>query len=107
MAEAEKLEEPQFVHDCTRCKFLGRFEFDGRLTKGTEHFKCDLYVCETAIPFGPTLLGRFSDDGPDYVSTPIELVERDEKRLRTWETQATHTPAVIEALDRYRKHKLS
>ena len=49
-------EPPRLMHDCGRCAYLGRF--------GAE----DLYVC------GPpgSVIARFGDDGPDYLSTPID-----------------------------------
>lgn len=94
---------PQHKHDCNRCVFLGRYSFDGPLSTGeTEHFESDLYVCQSQI-LGPSLLGRFSDDGPDYVSCPLELVERDEIARR--ENPSTHGPALLEALNRYRRMK--
>jgi hypothetical protein len=45
---------PWYKHDCTNCTFLGQFE------------EYDLYYC----PQGniPTVIARFSDDGPDYTS---------------------------------------
>lgn len=96
-------ETPQHQHDCDRCQFLGRFEFDGPLSDGTtEHFKSDLYVCPEQV-LGPSLIGRFSDDGPDYVSSPMEIVVQHEARMRA--EPATHTPALIEALERYRARK--
>lgn len=48
-------EKPLFRHDCDKCTFLGR------------HAGHDLYFC----PQGglvPTVIARFGDDGPDYVS---------------------------------------
>ncbi len=45
----------RFQHDCDKCKPLGEFG------------AADLYFCEQVIG-GPTLIARYSDDGPDYSS---------------------------------------
>jgi len=44
----------RYIHDCEQCVDLGTFE----------HY--DLYFCEQNG--SPTLLARYSDDGPDYLS---------------------------------------
>jgi hypothetical protein len=55
---------PRFAHDCQHCVFLGRFKnaFDD----------CDLYFCAqnaSSTAHGhPTVIARFSDEGPDYSS---------------------------------------
>lgn len=51
--------KPRFQHDCDRCVFLGAFS--------EENHNCDLYFCSQG-GLGPTLLARYSDKGPDYVS---------------------------------------
>jgi hypothetical protein len=51
---------PTWKHDCNRCKFLGQ-------TIGGKHV-VDLYVCETSPERSPTLVARYSDEGPDYAS---------------------------------------
>jgi hypothetical protein len=52
---------PKWRHDCDRCRFLGQTIGGGRLT--------DLYVCDTRGPdSSPSVIARFSDDGPDYYS---------------------------------------
>lgn len=58
--------KPQWKHDCTNCRFLG-------LTIGGGHL-ADLYVCEGSDPGDrdPTILARFSDEGSDYLSCPLE-----------------------------------
>ena len=50
--------KPQFHHDCERCIFLGAFS-------EAEH-NCDLYYC--AQVGSPTLIARYSSEGPDYCS---------------------------------------
>jgi hypothetical protein len=47
------VEQPKYDHDCDRCQFLGTF--DGH----------DLYYCPGG---GPTIIARYSSDGPDYSS---------------------------------------
>ena len=44
---------PSYQHDCDCCRFLGVY-------KGH-----DLYHCEDQ----DTFIARYSDDGPDYIST--------------------------------------
>lgn len=48
------MEKPRYQHDCSTCTFLGRYK------------EYDLYYC----PQGgrEIVIGRFSDDGPDYIS---------------------------------------
>ncbi len=60
--EKIRLIEPEFKHDCTGCTFLGRFE--GR----------DLYHCGRHA-MGVTLIARWSDDGPDYISGMVFAAE--------------------------------
>jgi len=46
--------DPQFVHDCPDCTFLGC------------HDKFDLYHCrQHGIP---TVIARYGSDGPEYIS---------------------------------------
>jgi hypothetical protein len=52
-AVANKI-KPLFVHDCDQCIFLGSFN------------DCDLYVHTS--PIWPTVIARWSSDGPDYYS---------------------------------------
>ena len=49
------MEKPRYQHDCNTCTFLGQYK------------EYDLYYC----PQGggrDTVIGRFSDNGPDYIS---------------------------------------
>ncbi len=51
-------ESPLYKHDCSQCEFLGSHRF--------MEDDYDLYFC---LRDGfPTLLARWSDDGPDYLS---------------------------------------
>ena len=47
--------EPRYTHSCSKCTFLGQYN------------EYDLYHC---IQVGgmPTVIARYSDDGPDYMS---------------------------------------
>lgn len=49
---------PQFTHDCSACKFI------------TTVGKIDVYVCGTSIS---SIIARFSNEGSDYASMPIEI----------------------------------
>jgi hypothetical protein len=49
-------EKPQFTHDCDICTFLGTFN------------GADLYHHAES---SPTIIARFSSDGPDYTSGVI------------------------------------
>ncbi len=54
------LETPQFVHDCDRCVFLGRYQHgDG--------VNYDLYYADHGgLP--DTVIARFGDEGSEYQS---------------------------------------
>ena len=51
---------PLYEHDCGRCEYLGRYEYDG------DNF--DLYYCAHEVGGEPTVIARWSSDGPDYTS---------------------------------------
>lgn len=51
--------KPIYAHDCTGCTFLGTYEWDGQ--------SYDLYTCKQSCNW-PTVLARYSSDGPDYLS---------------------------------------
>lgn len=61
ICDIEHLNDPRNVpparhkHDCERCVYLG------------QHDEYDLYYCEQNAG-SATLVARWSDDGPDYVS---------------------------------------
>lgn len=48
-------EKPLFTHDCPSCVYLG------------QHDAHDLYYCAKQVG-GPTVIARYSSDGPDYCS---------------------------------------
>ena len=65
------VETPFFVHDCSKCTFLGRVtqERPAEEHKGIEALRWaawDLYFCpQHGLP---TVIARFGHAGPDYVS---------------------------------------
>jgi len=71
--------KPQFQHDCDKCDFLGRVvhttalhpdfmppdeDYAELFALGTAKV-VDLYLCKKG---SWTVIARYSDDGPDYVS---------------------------------------
>lgn len=52
---------PKFQHDCTACAFLGHYH---------DH---DVYL--HGWPLHQSVIARFGDDGPDYASAPLSVVE--------------------------------
>ena len=59
------MSKPNFQHDCNECKFLGT------INNNLENVDC--YYCETSIT-GSTLIARFSGNGPDYSSMPVNML---------------------------------
>lgn len=57
--------KPMFVHDSDCCVFLGHYH-DSTFSMCSERRAFDLYWCEQGGD--PTVLARYSDDGPDYFS---------------------------------------
>ena len=51
---------PKFIHDCESCVYLGARSLYG-YGRYTDY---DFYYCQR----DKTLLARFGDDGPDYIS---------------------------------------
>ena len=59
---------PQFTHDCECCTFIGRYESD-KLYDG--------WVCAVKDnPSHSSLILRFSDEGCDYLSSPVYQCEK-------------------------------
>lgn len=52
-------QKPLFKHECTSCTFLGT----------SSDNKADLYFCPQSG--SPTIIARYSDDGPDYISGAV------------------------------------
>lgn len=61
--------KPLYKHDCNKCIFLGSV-FDV-LNK----VDADLYCCPMEVS-GPSILVRYSSDGPDYWSNNFEHWEK-------------------------------
>lgn len=98
-------EEPLFEHDCDKCKFLGRYTYGASFMDGPRETTVDLYSCKGR--FELSLIARFSSEGPDYSSFPLDAVEIIEARGRTKEETGTYTWALFEALRRYKSEKAS
>lgn len=56
----DKPNPPLWRHDCPQCVPLGTFTFH------------DLYFCQGIL--GGTVLARYGNDGPEYLSTPVEIL---------------------------------
>jgi hypothetical protein len=48
-----------YQHDCKNCTFIKSID------------NTDIYICYTCIG-GPSIITRFSSDGPDYSSMPVK-----------------------------------
>lgn len=57
---------PRFAHDCTACVFLGTNTLPDSEVAWYPRV-ADLYFCNQG-GFLPTVIARYSDDGPDYSS---------------------------------------
>jgi len=55
------MENPRYVHECSTCIFLGLYE------------EYDLYYCPQSG--NPTVIARYSSDGPDYLSSMISCMK--------------------------------
>ena len=59
-------DNPQFIHDCESCTFLGT-DIDSDTNKTV-----DMYFCsQNGIP---TIIMRYGDNGEDYISAPISVI---------------------------------
>jgi len=62
--------KPKHIHDCDNCVFLGTW------------YRYDLYSCTTELDTDTdyiTILARYTDDGPDYISCELRHVKEIEK----------------------------
>jgi len=84
---------PLYQHDCENCKFLGSY------------IDMDLYVCPRERR--PTVICRYSSDGPDY-SSGIEFIGFNENlteaAFRAVSAGYLSVDLVRKQLDRYIKH---
>jgi hypothetical protein len=58
--------KPIYKHDCERCQFVARVSNQGMPDT-------DWYYCASDIS-GATIIGRHSNDGPDYYSCPVNML---------------------------------
>lgn len=65
-AEVNPIPDPQYVHDCSACHYLGRI----LSPEGTEEW--DVYFCGKSED-GSVIL-RHGNDGPQYASMPSDLI---------------------------------
>ena len=63
--------KPKWSHDCTGCRFLGRYvpPMNSPMDKPVVR---DLYFCDKSD--GGTVIARYGDDGPDYSSLPLTVL---------------------------------
>jgi hypothetical protein len=60
-----------YQHNCDNCRALGTFEHEEARGEGDVGIRTyDLYTC------GDSVIARFGDDGPEYVSSLMALVVR-------------------------------
>lgn len=87
---------PRHKHDCERCVFLGSYE------------NFDLYVCPASGERISTVVARYGDDGPDYVSGahwPICFADEPEYFFPLKGSDAALTIALLRALKAGYKYK--
>lgn len=63
---------PLYTHDCDQCVFCGHMPF-------RERNIADVYICrrtKTRARVHTTVVVRYSDEGSEYTSLPIEIAER-------------------------------
>ena len=66
-----------FYHDCDSCVYLGSKQiYYYALDKMRDY---DLYICQD----GPTLLARFGNDSPDYMSRRAKHLDANYPELMT------------------------
>jgi hypothetical protein len=103
-------EQPYFEHDCAKCIFLGKHTYHApHCTAEREEYTIlttvDLYYCPNSESFsGGSLLARFNSEDSEYSSCPASLLLRDRKHREA--EPSTHSPALLEALDRAIKRNL-
>jgi hypothetical protein len=60
--------KPRYKHDCDSCTWLGTITYPAPLSDDSAPMRnADLYCCVKCIG-GPSLIARYSSDGPDYAS---------------------------------------
>lgn len=63
---------PRFQHDCAKCWYHGNMDWHNPL------ISYDVYTCEAAYPNSDrvSLILRHGDEGSQYLSMPIRMVDR-------------------------------
>ncbi len=59
--------KPFYTHDCEQCQFLGTVLND-------KQNPVDLYVHVNCGTYGPTILARHGNNGPEYTCAPIGAI---------------------------------
>jgi len=108
--QAAEMQKPQFIHDCDKCTFLGRYRsrMFSVVPKGSADpiSNYDLYYC------GCTVVARYGDKGSDYTSGfgTVGVLPLREARIRAERLGVDFgalrddkiKKLVVEAHDRYR-----
>lgn len=63
-------ESPSWQHDCDRCVFLGKY--DAFLEELNRDATFDLYICVSKTHGFHTVLARFGNDAPEYLSFTVD-----------------------------------
>lgn len=69
---------PRHRHDCDDCEFLG--VADGTNPGGDDSDDFDLWFCARCDE--GSLIARYGNDGPNYISSPISILRRNLAELR-------------------------
>jgi hypothetical protein len=69
-----------FRHDCNNCIYLGQYK-DLENPQSNEYTIYDLYACTPDGIKVKTVIARYGDDGPDYISGPIIVGSKDPRYI--------------------------
>jgi hypothetical protein len=72
---------PTFQHDCDACRFLGTVTGPNPYHAGLPYV-WDLYFCERSD--GGSVIARHSDEGCEYLSTPVKLLSPSSHPALLW-----------------------
>jgi hypothetical protein len=70
------MNNPVYLHDCDACIFVGTYTFDKCYHQHQE--PNDVYICKQG-GLGWTMIWRYSDNGRDYMSTPIAILKENRR----------------------------
>ena len=65
-------QSPKHTHDCDSCTYLGSLRSH---TNGNNVIDC--YICLNENPNMSSIIGRFSNEGSDYASSPLMMAKAD------------------------------